>query len=235
MDSLHDDAIILDTEMTDKENGEVIELAWLTTANIFDGAAVFHTQKKRFAPAKPSTFGALAVHNILDEELIGLPPSSSAAAALPSAHYWIGHNIDFDWKALGSPPGVFRICTLALARKWLPELDSHSLGACLYAVRGRTPEAKMLVQSAHGALADVLMTQILLHHLTLLTGVETLMGLFAESEDARIPRKWGFGKFADQPISAADRGYASWYVKTCRDNPDYQYYCIALRRVGLIA
>ena len=77
------------------------------------------------------------------------------------------------------------------------------------------------------------MTQILLNYLCEKCGAGTLAGLLAESEDARIPRKWGFGKFEDQPISAADRGYSAWFQKNCRGRPDYQYYCIALKRVGL--
>jgi exodeoxyribonuclease X len=235
MNALFDDAIILDTETTDREDGEVIELAWLESANTFDPEAMVRTQQERFAPSRPSTFGALATHNILDHELIGKRASALAPTALPPVHYWIGHNIDFDWRALGGDPSVFRICTLALARKWMPELDSHSLGACLYAVRGRNESSRNLVQSGHGALADVLMTQILLHHLLKLTGCETLSGLYAESEDARVPRRWSFGKFEDEPISAADRGYVGWFLKNCRDRPDFAYYCIALRRVGLMA
>ena len=234
MTPLLDDAIILDTETTDREDGEVIELAWLTSSDILNPSAVAHAKFERFAPQRPSTLGALATHNILDSELVGKRPSAEAAAALPPVHYWIGHNIDFDWRALGSPPDVFRICTLALARKWMPELDSHSLGACVYAVRGRTAETRELVRSAHGALADVLMTQILFSHLREKIGSETLAGMFAESEDARVPRKWGFGKFEGQPISAADRGYASWFRKNCADRPDYQYYLVAMKRVGLV-
>lgn len=233
MTPLCDDAIILDTETTDRENGEVIELAWLTSSNILDPTAVAHTKRERFKPNKPSTFGALAVHNILDYELASCPPSAEALSRLPQCNYWIGHNIDFDWMALGSPQGIFRICTLALARKWLPDLDSHSLGACIYYINGRAHETRALVESAHGALADVLMTNMLFQHLLKLTGMETLAGMFAESEDARVPRKWGFGKFVDQPISAADRGYATWFRNNCRDRPDYQYYLVALKRVGL--
>jgi len=232
-DPLFDSAIILDTETTDRENGEVIELAWLSGGNILDPTAVVHSKRSRFKPAKPSTFGALAVHNILDSELEGLPPSSTALSTLPEATYWIGHNVDFDWMALGSPPSVFRICTLALARKWLPDLDSHTLGACVYAVAGRTETARSLVMSAHGALADILMTQIVLQHIARRAQIESLPALFAESEDARIPRKWGFGKFIDQAISAADRGYVTWFRKNCTDRPDFKYYMVALQRVGL--
>lgn len=230
-----DEAIILDTETTDRENGEVIELAWVTSDDILNPAGAVHMKRARFLPSRPSTFGALATHHILDEELVGCPPSSTARDHLPPARYWIGHNIDFDWLALGAPQNVMRICTLALARKWLPDADSHSLSALIYLIGGRTDATRSLVRNAHGAHADVLMTQMLLHHLLKLTGIETLVGLYVESEDARVPRKWSFGKFEGQPISAADRGYAAWFLKNCRDRPDYQYFCVALKRVGLMA
>lgn len=233
MNELGDDCIILDTEATDRENGECIELAWLSTTDIFDATAVSHTKRMRFKPETPSKLGALAVHGILDHELDRCPASATACAALPPARFWIGHNIDFDWMVLGRPAQPFRICTLALARKHWPEADSHSLSAMMYHLFGRNETTRDLVKNAHGALADVLMTRMLLDEVIRKTGVETLVGMFAESEDARVPRKWGFGKFADQPISAADRGYASWFTKNCRDRPDYQYYLVALKRVGL--
>ena len=66
------------------------------------------------------------------------------------------------------------------------------------------------------------------------TGIETLSGLFSESEDARVPRKWAFGKFEGSSISSADRGYARWFVNTCKDRSDYQYYVVALKRGGLL-
>ena len=225
--------VILDTETTNRENGECIELATCIGANLFESASLRHYNVKRFKPEVPSAFGALAVHHVLDEELEGRPPSSEALHAVPPASYWIGHNIDFDWEVLGRPT-VFRICTLALARKLWPDLDSHSLGAVVYFLFGRTPETREIVKGAHGAAADVRMTEMVLHRILEVTGIGTLSALFAESEDARIPRKWTFGKFEGQPISAADRGYATWFLKNCGDRPDHRYYLTALKRVGLL-
>ena len=234
MTLLTDTAIILDTETTDRDEGEVIELAYGVTADVFNFAAPWHCEVTRFRPAKQTTFGALAVHHILPSEVASARPSAQAAATLPHARYWIGHNIDFDWRALGAPPEVFRICTLALARKWMPDADSHSLGALIYQLYGATAETREIVKGAHGALADVNMTRMLLSKLLVMTGIETLSGLFSESEDARVPRKWAFGKFEGSSISSADRGYARWFVNTCKDRSDYQYYVVALKRGGLL-
>lgn len=235
--SLQVSVVVLDTETTDSTDGECIELAALALESISDASPALVFQR-RYQPVKPSTLGALTTHHILDHELEGCPPSANAAedavAASYGCRYWIGHNIDFDWTVLGKPP-VFRICTLALARRYLPDLDSHKLAAVYYHVFGRTEAAREMVQRAHGAYADVLMLRQLLPFFVDLAGGSTdPQALFAASEEARIPRKWTFGKFEDQPISAADRGYAQWFRRTCTDRPDYEHYLTALRRVGLL-
>jgi exodeoxyribonuclease X len=79
---------------------------------------------QRYNPGKPITLGALVTHHIMDEELVDCP---LVASFTPPGHvdYIIGHNVDFDWEVIGKPE-VKRICTLALARKLWPELDSHN-------------------------------------------------------------------------------------------------------------
>jgi len=225
--------LILDTETTDID-GEVIELAYVAAEGLPTRETTFAGKTKRFTPSVPIKFGAMATHHILPEEVVGFAPSSEAPKELPSAEYWIGHNIDFDWKALGSPPKVRRICTLALARAVWPETDSHTLTALHYFLFGATPTTRQILRNAHSAMHDVMLCVQLLHLIVEKMGVSDIEGLYALSEDARIPRKWGFGKFVGKPISAADRGYANWYRSNCKDNPDYLYYCEALRRSGLM-
>ena len=65
----------------------------------------------------------------MDEELVDCPPASNFR--LPKdLQYLIGHNIDFDWQAVGQPD-VKRICTLALARKVWPEADAFEERAAI--------------------------------------------------------------------------------------------------------
>ena len=222
-------AIILDTETTDKELPEVIELAWrgFALGPVIGGLS--GRGSARFKPKSPSKWGALATHHILMEELEGLPPSAGALAEVPAADYWIGHNVDFDWKALDMPP-VKRICTLAMARRLWPEVDSHSLTALMYFVCGATAATREVVRHAHGAAADVEMCGEILRAIIAVAKVNSLEQLYMFSEEARIPTHWTFGKFKDQPIEAADRGYANW----CRRQPDFDPYVLeALRRAGL--
>jgi exodeoxyribonuclease X len=226
-------AIILDTETTDIEAPEVIELAWADWDLSFTSpGSGFHGY---FSPAKPSSWGALAVHHILPEELEGRPPSSGAAKCVPTVPYWIGHNIDFDWKALGQPP-VKRICTLALARTYFPNCDAHNQTALTYYIDGANKATRDMLRNAHSANADIELTRRLLYaciEQARRAGVtiDTLDQLWQVSESARVPTKFTFGKFRGQPISAADKGYANWYAR----QPDPDPYMIqAFKRARLL-
>lgn len=225
------EAIILDTETTTNKDTperplEVVELAWFPLGTTPDLGGF----RQLYKPKMPCTFGATAVHHILPEDLAAAPLSAQAPHDLPQATYWIGHNIDFDWKALGSPR-VKRICTLALSRSLWPECDSHTLSAMMYFVQGANRGTRERLRNAHSALADCEFVLDLLAAITAKVGVKSLADMYELSEEARIPKMWTFGKFKDQPIAAADRGYASW----CARQPDFDpYYLVALRRAGLL-
>jgi exodeoxyribonuclease X len=223
-------ALILDTETTTNKDTperplEVIELGW---RRYMSADPPF---LRRYKPLMPATFGATAVHHILPEELLDCPPSAQARGDVPSATYWIGHNIDFDWKALGSPAGIKRICTLALSRSLWPECDAHTLSAMMYFLKGANEHTRSLLRNAHNAIADCDFVLLILEDIQEACKTRDLAQLYELSEEARIPKIWTFGKFKDQPIEAADRGYASW----CARQPDFDpYYIVALKRAGLL-
>ena len=157
----------------------------------------------------------MATHHILPSDLESCSPSSEAK--LPSdCTYLVGHNIDFDWKALGSPQGVKRICTLAMARRTWAEEQGHSLGACLYRVLGNG--ARELLLKSHQAKADLTNCFEVLKFFTMQGSFSSWETLWAYSEDCRIPRVWTFGKHRGKKIGAelnglADVGYHGWVVR----------------------
>ena len=121
--------IIFDTEATGIKEPVLIEAAWVELESI-EPFTVTNPFVQRYNPGKPITLGALATHHIMDEELIDCP--LAASFTLPGhVDYIIGHNVDFDWEVIGKPE-VKRICTLALARKLWPDLDSHNQSALMY-------------------------------------------------------------------------------------------------------
>jgi len=223
-------AIILDTETTTNKDTperplEVIELAWLPLVQEYSAF------ERRYKPKMPPTFGAIAVHGICMTDLEGCAPSDQAPRDVPQAQYWIGHNIDFDWKALGSPPEVRRICTLALSRELWPAVDSHTLTAMMYFTQGANDKTRAKVRNAHAARHDCEFVLELLQVIQQQTKCRELDDLWAMSEEARIPKKMTFGKFAGEPISAVDRGYALWYSRQTDTDP---YLLAAFRRQGLL-
>ena len=209
---------ILDTETTAhfeaQPKPEVIELAY---AAIEGGALIDHFEQRYKPVSMPMTLGAMAVHHILPEELLDCPPSNEAKIP-DDAAYIVGHNIDFDWKALGQP-NVRRVCTLAMARMLWDDEDSHSLGACLYRVKPHD-EARKMLQGSHSAAVDVENTFEILKALIKLAVSKNHVlanwgAIYAFSENARLPRRWTFGKYRGRPIGKefgdkADFGYHSW-------------------------
>ena len=121
--------IIFDTEATGVKEPILIEAAWVELES-FAPFTFTNPFVQRYNPEKPISLGALATHHIMDEELVDCP--LAASFNLPEhVDYIIGHNVDFDWGVIGKPE-VKRICTLSLARKLWPNLDSHNQSALLY-------------------------------------------------------------------------------------------------------
>ena len=217
--------VYLDTETTDID-GEVIELAWLADTG--------ESFSQRFEPSGAIALGAILVHGILLADLAGCRDSSHAQECLPPCSYWVGHNIDFDWKVLGAPPQVRRICTLAMARALLPDLDSHRLGALFLHFNGVTrANFEEYHHNAHGAGYDVGLCKEALGNLLEVAGRLELLndpeGLWRFSEECRIPTRMTFGKHKGKLISEVDAGYMAWY----RKQPDTDPYLLeAFRRVN---
>lgn len=216
-------AYIVDTETTGEEiNPEVIELAVLKSEH---GAVDIWNPfyYGRFKPQGRILFSAMAVHHILPQELEGEQPSIMAKACLPTdMEYMVGHNVDYDWEALGRPP-CKRICTLAISRHIWPGNDGHSLSTLAYHLSTDLPMTRQLLREAHGAAVDVELVQGILramHEQPALAGVDSWEKLHAFSEDARIPRVWSFGKHKGQNLVDTDHGYLLW----CCRQPDMDLY-----------
>lgn len=201
-------AIILDTETTDKHDPQVIEAAYL---RMIDMTTTGENFNQRYRPSKPITFGAMATHHILEEDLAECPPHTDYK--LPDdAQYIIGHNIDFDWKVSGSPD-VKRICTLAMARKVWPDADSHSLSALTYMLAEDKAQARSMLRGAHSAMADVRTCLNLLLHIYAAAGpFDRWESLWKFSEAARIPDRITFGKHAGMRIADIPADYKRWLL-----------------------
>jgi len=206
--------IIFDTETTGLKEPAIVEAAWIEIVSLVP-FTLTNTWVQRFNPGKPSSIGALATHHILEEELVDCPPSNSFA--LPDdTEYIIGHNVDFDWQAIGSPD-VKRICTLALARKLWPDLDSHNQSSLLYFLERRS--AKERLKNAHSALPDVWVCSTIVQRISEKLGVKTFEDFWVESEKARIPTMMAFGKHKGMLIADVSSSYKQWLLAQADVDP----------------
>jgi exodeoxyribonuclease X len=210
-------AYIVDTETTDKDAPEVIGVAWIQLATQLDLAGesdrIFLEEaqffEQRYKPSQPSAFGAIAVHHILPSELENCPPSSEAK--LPDdCTYMIGHSIDYDWQALGSPD-VKRICTRAMAEHVWPDADSYSQSALIYRLLGAIPETRERLRNAHSAATDCENNLILLRHIWREKwDITTWSALWDFSEFCRIPLVMPITKARGEKLTDIDDGLLNW-------------------------
>ena len=207
-------SIIFDTEATGIKEPALIEAAWIEVDSL-ETLVLSNPFEQRYNPGKPITLGALATHHIMDEELVDCPPASSFS--LPKdVGYIIGHNVDFDWEVIGKPE-VKRICTLALARKIWPDLDSHTQSALLYHLERKS--ARLQLRNAHSALIDVGICAVILNHIRHQLNVKTIEELYAESEKARTPTTMPFGMHKGLPLSNIPSDYKQWLLRQSDIDP----------------
>ena len=211
---------IIDTETTGNVEPQVIELAWTAVDAGLELEITQAVSSKRFKPSRPIELGAMATHHIQMDALLDCP-SHETACLPPDTEYIIGHNVDYDWKALGSPD-VKRICTLALAQNLLPTLDTHKLGALIY--HFVPSRARELTRHAHEATTDVELCGLVLEHLLSILekrglSVGSSERLWQISEAARIPKIMQFGKYKGEPIELVPAGWVTWYLKQTNTDP----------------
>jgi exodeoxyribonuclease X len=162
----------------------------------------------------------------LDEELIDCPPASSFQ--LPhDLEYLIGHNIDFDWQAIGQPE-VKRICTLALSRKAWPELDAHNQSALLYFLE--RSNARERLRNAHSADADVQICATILQHICSALSITSIEALWMASESARLPSHMPFGKHKGVALTEVPGDYVRWLLDQQNIDPYLRQAFMALKK-----
>lgn len=213
---------IFDTETTStKDDREIIEAAWIEITDEinrdFREVMIWPSNSdiRRYKPERSITCGSMAIHHIVPSDVEDCPPSSSFSIP-EDVDYIVGHNIDFDWEAAGSPDHVKRICTDAMSRWVWQEADSYSQSGLLYMLC-EPEQIRHHLKSAHNAKVDVMNNAILLSHILgarpELTSWDQLYGY---SEACRIPRTCPFHQYRDVPLdelAELDPGYCEWMLR----------------------
>ncbi|MEB3753436.1 putative quorum-sensing-regulated virulence factor [Acinetobacter sp. MD2(2019)] len=225
--------IILDTE-THTLNGLPIEIAY-APIQIQDGKLTLNKQQifdQFYQVHEPISYAAMAVHHILESDLIDQPDYTSFK--LPSdTQYIIGHNVDYDIQAIArcgiDVSHLKPICTLALARLVWPNAEAHNISALIYQISKGSAKARELLKGAHRADADIILTANILMHIIAHLGIQSVEELYLASEDARIPKSMSFGKHKGTAISDLPADYVKWLLR--QDDLD-TYLRTALEKTG---
>lgn len=208
---------ILDTETTDKKDGEVIELAYRQIFYYKEEAYYYYREEyfqAYFSATTPITYGAMATHHILPTDIQNKPLYTPDI--LPkNLTYLIGHNIKFDWEAIGKPKCRL-IDTLVLAKQAWPTLDSYTQSALMYYLSDDLLDTRNELINAHSALADIgFCFEILQYAVDTLypKGIDTSPeGLWRYCEEAKIPVLMPVGKYKDTPIAELPIDYVEWFL-----------------------
>ena len=207
--------LILDTETHDL-NGYPIEIAY-APCSFEQGVLVINQGgvfDEYFSCPEPIALGALATHHILETD-IAEKPSFDTFKMPQDVQYLIGHNIDYDIKAVQKCQPDFTvkgICTLALCRMVWPELP-HTLSAMYYHVMDDLELARKHLRHAHNAKADIYFTGVILKTLVEQLGIKDMNSLNIMSETARIPKYITFGKHKGTAIKELDPSYVTWLLR----------------------
>ena len=228
-------AIILDTE-THTLNGQPIEIAY-APIDVQNGKLTLDKSKlfdQLYSVDEPISFAAMAVHHILESDLLNKPHYSSFTLP-PDTQYIIGHNIDYDIRAIEkcgvNTSSIKAICTLALARRVWPDAEAHNISALIYMISKGSEKAREMIKKAHRADMDIILTANILMHIVHQLNINSMEELYAASEDARIPRSINFGKHRGTNISDLPADYIQWLLR--QDDLD-PYLRKALENVNLV-
>lgn len=222
-------AIILDTE-THALEGRAIEIAYIPLALAGGKAKIYLNSafNQLYNPLEPIDITAMAVHHILDQDVCNQPAYTEFQLG-EGAEYIIGHNIDYDIRVLkrgGIQQALKPICTLALARRYLPQAPAHSISVLSYFLAKDKPRVRQALKSAHSAITDVQLTASLFNHLLAIIPKEfknSMQALYEHSLHCRIPTRMPFGEHKGKKIELVPDSYKQWLMKKRCDDVYLQF------------
>lgn len=206
--------LIVDTETSGlKAPIRACEIAWISVDQDLN---VLDEQVHLTDPQIPMDPGAVGIHGITNEQVAGYPDNATICALMPQPFVWCGHNSSYDQRVL-SEHVIYNanLCTLALARRWLPHTTNHKLVTL-------QKELGLSTQKSHSALGDCRTTLELLKVLLNKSG-RTLPALVElESKPKLIPRM-SFGMHKGKLFSEIPKSYIRWMTEQPDWHPDILY------------
>ena len=171
----------------------------------------------------------MAIHHIVDEDLVKCPSYTKFKLPKDNIDYLIGHNIDYDIDAIEragtDASGIKRICTLAMARYLWPHFESHKLTALAYQLSCDRKATRRGVRGAHSALNDCKTTHSLLLNIVRVRQIKSMEELYQFSQIARIPTHIFYGPHRGKAIA----DLSSYDLEYIARKSDDQYLLTAIQ------
>lgn len=226
--------LYFDTETTDIQSKDIIQLAFVTDDDI--------SLNMYFKPVQSISCAAMAIHHLTPEFLEDKPLFSESKVdglsmkeyleKLGKEYIWVAHNVEFDLEVL-QKKGIEiprYICTFKLARNMFSEddgtrdIESYSLQFLRYYL-GLYKKENSEHNTAHDALSDVHFLRDLFHYIKENSKL-SLENMMMISKEPQFIRTLNFGKYAGrtlEDIAKLDREYLKWLSDTVYDKPDLQW------------
>ena len=214
--------IVCDVESTGLGgSAQAVEIAWAEVDEDLNIKDMIHTL---LDPEMPIEYGASGIHGIANEDVIDCPTwdeffTEVRPGKIPGNVILIAHNAQFDkrfFERACEEKLVATLCTLRLARRFLPEMENHKLATLMYALH-------LPRQTSHRADGDVITCINLLKVLKEESGL-SLLELAELSVQPLSIKTWPIGKHRGTPIAEVvknDRSYLRWALSNIKDmDPD---------------
>lgn len=198
---------------------KMVEIAYAVYNTNMD---LIHKDESLIDPEMPIPSGASAVHHITNQRVADEPtieqfmklkanPLQTEAAPI-----FVAHNASFDWRYFKPwmHPEADVLCTLRLAKKLCPGLDSYKLQALRYSLDLPDVEG-----DAHRAGADVEMLVNLTQYLMIKAETD-MEGLLALAKAPLDIKTMPFGKHKGKVLKDVPEDYFSWLLKQDNVDPD---------------
>lgn len=203
--------LVVDTETSGL--GSVVracEIAWVT---IDENLKVLDEQVHLTDPQIVMDPGAVAIHGITNEQVAGFPSNGDICAKMPQPFVWCGHNSSYDQRVIAEHVTFNgNLCTLALARRWLPNTTNHKLATL-------QKELGLSEQKSHSALGDCRTTLELLKVLLDKSG-RTLPALVELESKPKMLPKMPFGMYKGRLFVDIPKQYIHWMSEQPDWHPD---------------
>lgn len=209
--------IVIDTETTDPTTSAgVCEFAYAEIDHDFN---IVVEGTSLIDPEKPISATASGIHGIVNADVVDSPTLDEYFYMvnddpLSGEVIIIGHNVQFDLRYIGPYVSDLRgqICTLRLARRFLPDAENHKLQTLMHLLG-------LQRRGSHRADSDVFTTIGLLKHLSEVSG-KTLPELHTAMLEHIKVEKMPFGKHKDTPLPALTASYRKWLLELDNLDPD---------------